>query len=114
VTGQKFVNLGWMQDLKGSPGFIATHVLDVLQWYLLSQIQHQILAHVAAQILAIKDFENTHIIAHSLGTAVIQRTLQAIGSGGFGHVPGRIGSLHMVANVSRVLEAILFVQVLTC
>jgi len=104
VNGQKFLNLDWMKNMYKSKGFINTNVLDVMQWYFLPQIQHQIIAHVAQQIMSNGPLEDIHIIAHSLGTAVIQRTLQAIGSGGFGSVSGKIGSLHMIANVSRVLE----------
>jgi hypothetical protein len=104
VNGQKYLNMDWMKNLDKSKGFIATNVLDVMQWYFLPQIQNQIIDHVAQQIMSNGPLEDIHIIAHSLGTAVIQRTLQAIGSGGFGSVSGKIGSLHMIANVSRVLE----------
>jgi len=58
--------------------------------------------------------QNVHIMAHSLGTAVVHDTLSQLYNpdytlGDIGHlsdVMHKFGSLHLVANTSRVLESI--------
>lgn len=106
TAAQPLLQLDWMKELGTSPEFLATHVLDVAQWYFLGPKRDQIINALASQLLGM-DLKDTHIVAHSLGTSVAQKVLQAVGSGaypGWSSQMGKLPSLHMVANVSRVLE----------
>lgn len=106
AAAQPILQLDWMKELGTSRDFIATHVLDVAQWYFLEPKRNQIINALASEFLAM-DLRDTHVVAHSLGTSVAQRVLQAVGSGsysGWSSQMGKLPSLHMVANVSRVLE----------
>jgi hypothetical protein len=103
---QSILQLDWMKELNANPNFIKTHVLDVAQWYFLGPKRDQIINALASQLLGM-NLKDTHIVAHSLGTSVAQKALQAVGSGvypGWSSKLGKVQSLHMVANVSRVLE----------
>lgn len=97
--------------------FFATHWLDVLL-YRFSLFAEPIRLKVAEAIgTAVRDAgaTNVHVLGHSLGTAVVHDTLakaygpEPLERGGrslkLSNRRDRLGGVHMVANVSRVLES---------
>jgi hypothetical protein len=72
-------------DLAGSPagdGFLRTHVLDVLGYRFINQIQTEVQREVENQILSVLDGSTDNItysiVAHSLGTVVVYETFHAM------------------------------------
>ncbi|MDO3378180.1 hypothetical protein [Geoalkalibacter halelectricus] len=114
--------LGWMEGLaEEQDNFLWTHVADVALWKLAPYLKKMVKTEVAAQMTtrirerleqsAVKDVPCA-VIAHSLGTAVSMETLCDLARGGWtegeqGFDPRffRFESLHMLANVSKILEA---------
>ncbi|MGD2064593.1 MAG: hypothetical protein PVF51_13560 [Nitrospirota bacterium] len=102
--------------------FFTTHWLDVLlyRFTMLSELVRLRLAEKIATTIAGHGPGNVHVLGHSLGTAVVHDTLaKAYGPDQLRDASGadrslsttkhRLGSVHMVANVSRALES--FVEV---
>ena len=91
--------------------FFNTHWLDVVlyRYTLLSEAIRIRLGALIADAVAKKGSSNVHVLGHSLGTAVVHDTLAKL----YGPEPeerklsndqSRLGSVHMVANVSRLLQ----------
>ncbi|MEO6332361.1 MAG: hypothetical protein ABIV11_10305 [Gemmatimonadaceae bacterium] len=114
--------VGWLKTAGKTDGnFIWSHAADVLLYRLSATVRQRVVTHVAKQIIegVEKQYEehqrsNWSVIAHSLGTAVTHDALDMLA---VGQIPGvtvtafdpRIEQAQvvaMVANVSRVLEAI--------
>lgn len=98
----------------GDDDFYVTHWLDVF-FYRYTVLGEDVRIEVGKGILDALDKEesqNVHVLGHSLGTAVAHDTLAKLYSKAF--IPNKtdylsttmnkFGSLHMVANTSRVLE----------
>lgn len=103
--------------------FFRTHWLDVLlyRFTILSERVRLRLAEALARTIAEHGSANVHVLGHSLGTAVVHDTLakaygpeQLVGPDGRQHslspTTHRLGSVHMVANVSRVLQSFIDVK----
>ncbi len=100
--------------------FFLTHWLDVF-FYRYTTFGENVRIKVAEKILELLDkgiqSQHMHIVGHSLGTAIVHDTLAKLYTGPF--IPDKtrflstrsekLGSVHMVANTSRVLES--FVKV---
>ncbi len=97
--------------------FFTTHWLDVILYYLtvLSERARLHVAEAIATSVARVGGANVHVLAHSLGTAVVHDTLaKAYGPANLmsdrnralnlSPVQHRLGGVHMVANVSRALQ----------
>jgi DNA-binding ferritin-like protein len=90
--------------------FLATHVLDVLLFYHLATFKESVATHVVNAINQHFDAGEARefsVIAHSLGTAVIQQALQAWADNQQKNpwpVKFQVFSLLQVSNVSRLLE----------
>lgn len=97
--------------LKGS-AFSLTHLLDVALFWSHAGIRAEVLHEVNAKITEYAPKDNQQhqfsVVAHSLGTSVIQRALHARVLEGFKDnllAPDiRVHCLMMVSNVSRILE----------
>jgi hypothetical protein len=103
----------WHAELEDDDAF-KTHWLDVLLYRLtVLSVRVQLkLARYIAENVGIKGGQNVHVLAHSLGTSLAHDTLATL------YIPKpdpekpenlpvdacRLGSLHLFANVSRVLE----------
>jgi hypothetical protein len=101
----------------GGDDFFDTHWFDVLLYrvtMLNEKIRLQVAAKIVDSILAVGG-SNVHVLAHSLGTAVVHDTLaKAYGPDNLVNDQGRalnlnpsthrLGGIHLVANVSRVLQ----------
>lgn len=100
----------------GDNNFFNTHLVDVLLY------RFTVLGELCRIKLGLKIIEEVgkrggpyvHVLGHSLGTSVLHDTLATVYSKGFmenGEVKSlspkyhRLSSVHMVANVSRVLES---------
>jgi len=99
----------FVQDLQQSDQFAYTHVLDVLLWRFHSHVRSVITTDLAAKlvpylkILAGNAEANLVLIAHSLGTSVMHEVLNCVaGTGATKYVA--VPAIHMLANVSKVLE----------
>ncbi|PSU44489.1 hypothetical protein C9J12_27120 [Photobacterium frigidiphilum] len=89
--------------------FLTTHALDVLFYAGLhcEQVRSRVLRSIAKTL---EGDEEVHIMAHSMGTAVVQDTLHKAFTGGFDGIKDsnldphvhKINSLWMVANTSQV------------
>ncbi|MDZ7749684.1 MAG: hypothetical protein U5K43_13485 [Halofilum sp. (in: g-proteobacteria)] len=103
--------------------FFRTHWLDVLlyRFTVLSEPVRLRLAEAVGAAIAAHGPANVHVLGHSLGTAVVHDTLaKAYGPDQLRDPDGndhslstrthRLGSVHMVANVSRVLESFIEVK----
>ncbi|NNE64285.1 MAG: hypothetical protein HKN34_09395 [Gammaproteobacteria bacterium] len=103
----------------GDDSFIATHWLDVF-FYRFTTLGENVRIRLGQKILEVlkqEQSQHIHVVGHSLGTAVTHDTLAKLYSDNF--IPGetdylstrseKLGSIHMVANTSRVLES--FVKV---
>ncbi|HEY4212855.1 MAG TPA: hypothetical protein VGM84_15340 [Steroidobacteraceae bacterium] len=97
----------------GTDSFVWTHAMDVVLYRFFSLTRQRVNVSVGKQIVAAAgpEFRGWSVIAHSLGTAVIHNTLNALYSTAL--IPGqpplkpqetRPKVLAMVANVSRVLQ----------
>lgn len=107
----------------GKDDFFATHILDVIL-YRYTILAERIRIHVAEQIAtAIKKHgsANVQVLGHSLGTAVVHDTLQKLygpenlvstkgGDLNLSSAVNRLGGIHMVANVSKVLQSFINVD----
>jgi hypothetical protein len=97
--------------------FFTTHWLDVILYYLTllgERVRLQVAEQIATSIARVGG-ANVHVLAHSLGTAVVHDTLaKSYGPANLvsarnkvlnlSPVQHRLGGLHMVANVSRALQ----------
>lgn len=103
--------------------FFRTHWLDVLlyRFTLLNERVRLRLAEVLGRTIAQHAAANVHVLGHSLGTAVVHDTLakaygpdQLVGPDGSDHslstTTHRLGSVHMLANVSRALQSFIDVK----
>lgn len=102
--------------------FFNTHLLDVIL-YRYTLLAERIRLHVAQEIVTVIakiGSANVHVLGHSLGTAVVHDCLQktygsenTVSQDGddlnLSTIEHRLGGVHMVANVSRVLQS--FVKV---
>ena len=87
--------------------FFYTHWLDVLFYgTMLGRKVCVAAAAVVADAITQYDAANVHIIAHSLGTAVIHDTLHALYHEDLNVVTHEIRSLWMFANVSRLVNTV--------
>jgi hypothetical protein len=96
--------------------FFNTHFVDVLM-YRFTPLGERVRVEVAKQIAkAVATVnggsQNVHILAHSLGTSVVHDTLAKLYTASWNDDSKRLsvrmhklGSLHMLANTSRVLES---------
>ena len=111
-----------IQTLLGEDDFFATHWLDVIlyRYTLLSELIRLRVAEVIGTAIAEHGAANVHVLAHSLGTAVLHDALEkSFGPENLVDEHGtnfnlditshRLGGVHMVANVSRTLQT--FVKV---
>ncbi|MEM8815984.1 MAG: hypothetical protein AAGE85_09155 [Pseudomonadota bacterium] len=92
--------------------FFSTHWLDVLlyRFTLMSEPIRLKLAEVIAQAVADRGSANVHVLGHSLGTSVVHDTLAKLygpepGPAKLSNVRDRLGGVHQVANVSRLLQS---------
>lgn len=115
ITGE-FIK--WDAELN-CDNFFKTHWLDVLfyRYTMLAEPVRLKLAELITKTVDKKGGENVHVLAHSLGTSVAHDTLASL------YIPtpdpdhpknlpanaAKLASVHMVANVSRLLES--FVKV---
>lgn len=96
--------------------FFKTHLVDVLM-YRFTTLGERVRIEVAEKIThavanVMGGSQNVHILAHSLGTAVLHDTLAKLYTA-YWHEESKalsvrshkLGSLHLVANTSRVLES---------
>lgn len=113
--------LGWIEGCSvQQDNFTWTHVADVLLWRLAPYLKNPIKNHIAEQITG-KIIERIHlspgksvrcsVISHSLGTSVAHETLEDLargswssGTNGFDPSFFHFENLHMIANVSRILQ----------
>jgi hypothetical protein len=106
--------LTWEKDID-SDTFFRTHWLDVL-FYCYTFLAEPIRIGLAAKIVQAVDDKgshNVHILGHSLGTSVVHDTLESLYKKYEGHdrkknldpSTHRLGSVHLVANVSNLLES---------
>ncbi len=111
VTGE-FIK--WDAELN-SDNFFATHWLDVL-FYRFTMLAEPIRIKLGEKIVKAVDQkggENVHILVHSLGTSVTHDTLaslytqrpETIHPKNLPANAAKLASVHMVANVSRLLES---------
>lgn len=101
--------------------FFYTHFLDVIL-YRFTMVGEQVRISVAKEIAkAVADVggENVHVVAHSLGTSVAHDAIAKLYSSGYSpsskvtHLrvgESSLGSLHMVANTSRILQSFVDVR----
>lgn len=110
--GMPFDKLADLTSKLTGSSFGATHILDVALFYSSPLFRSAVLSSVDAQIRAalpsVNELQTFSVIAHSLGTAVIQQALQARAdeerANGIRPPLFRVRSLLMLANVSRILE----------
>lgn len=102
----------------GNDEFFYTHLLDVIL-YRYTLLSERIRLHVAEEIvtsIAKSGSANVHVLGHSLGTAVVHDTLQKTFGAenilapdntelNLNTTEHRLGGIHMIANVSRVLQS---------
>lgn len=101
--------LGFLNQMdKDEP--LYTHIADVVLFALFPQIATEVITRVRTQMMAIWAADRTakfSILAHSLGTSVIHRTVATLNDPAYGGTfpPDQIqfSNLVMVANVSKVL-----------
>jgi hypothetical protein len=104
----------WDAELN-KDNFFRTHWLDVLFYrytMLAEPIRIKVARAVADEVKA-KGAENVHVLGHSLGTAVVHDSLASLyvdgpvaeGGKNLSTRSSKLGSVHMVANVSRALES---------
>lgn len=109
----------WEKDLNAD-NFFETHWLDVL-FYLYTTLAEPIRLDLATKIvdaIEAKPPSKIHILAHSLGTSVLHDTLASLYSpvGVVGDdknlspSANKLGSIHMVANVSKLLQSFIGVD----
>lgn len=107
----------WGSELD-KDNFFKTHWLDVLfyRYTMLSEPIRIKVSAITAQEVSSKGAENVHVLGHSLGTSVVHDSLASLyatggGSGGknLSTRSSKLGSVHLVANVSRLLQS--FVRV---
>lgn len=90
--------------------FVATHILDVALFYSFSTFKEAVATHLVDHInghFKADEARDFSVIAHSLGTAVIQQSLQAWADNQQGKpwpVEFQIRVLLQASNVSRILE----------
>lgn len=113
-------SLDWLSGVSGADaGFLLSHVADVIIWRFFRLESEQIRAHVRLKIFeqidrkrAVDADSRFSLMAHSLGTSVAHDALAALGSAPqigdnvntFGTRNFRFQSIHMLANVSRLLQ----------
>ena len=118
ASGSALGFLTWEKDIDGD-SFFKTHVIDVLfyRYSFLAEPARIGLAQKIVKAVEDKGAEHVHVLGHSLGTSVVHDTLESLYKKYDGHkreknlepTLHRLGSVHLVANVSRVLQS--FMQV---
>jgi hypothetical protein len=116
-TVQAVEQINSIEASLGQDKFFTTHWLDVILYYLtlLCEPIRLKVAEAVAESVAKAGGANVHILAHSLGTAVVHDTLaksygpdNLVATSGkvlnLSPVEHRLGGVHMVANVSRALQ----------
>lgn len=109
----------WEKEIDGD-SFFKTHVLDVL-FYRYSFLAEPARIGLAQKIVkAVEDngAQNVHILGHSLGTSVVHDTLESVYKKYDTHkreknlepTLHRLGSVHLVGNVSSVLQSFMHVD----
>ena len=109
------VKINELESSLNDDDFLYTHLLDVYfyRYTILSELVRVHVGEEIAKAIAGGSSRDVHIVAHSLGTAVAHDTLARLyGDTGVAPLNGtqlstathKLGSLHMVANTSRVLE----------
>lgn len=101
--------------------FFQTHLVDVLMYRFTTLGEHirikvaEKIAHAVASVMG--GSQNVHILAHSLGTAVLHDTLAKLYTNSWHDQSkdlsvrnNKLGSVHMVANTSRILESFIKVS----
>lgn len=108
LTGDTGIQ-SFLKDLQQSDQFVYTHVLDVLLWRFHAHVRNVITTDLGAKLMPyLKTIAGTAeanlvLVPHSLGTAVMNEVVHfAAGTGATKYLA--IPSIHMLANVSKVLE----------
>ena len=111
--------LTWESEID-SDTFFRTHWLDVLFYCytFLAEPARIGLATKIVQAVDEKGAQNVHVLGHSLGTSVVHDTLESLYKKYAGHKrkknldpsTHRLGSVHLVANVSNLLESFCAVE----
>ena len=113
--------VGWLNDAGDQGNFAWAAAADVFLWRTSSTIRKLLVNHLANQVAPViaeaspAQARNIHFVAHSLGTAVCHEMLSALAYGawtpesteardGFEVSRWRPMGIHMVANVSKLLE----------
>ncbi|WP_290649120.1 hypothetical protein [Aquisalimonas sp.] len=118
ISTDAVARLNGIESEIANDSFFTTHWLDVLlyRFTILNEPIRLRLAERLATVIAEHGPSNVHVLGHSLGTAVVHDTLaKAYGPDDFRDEAGnarnlnptthRLGSVHMVANVSRALDS---------
>lgn len=106
--------LTWEHDIDAD-SFFKTHLLDVLfyRYTFLAEYIRIGLADEIVKAVDVKGSQNVHVLGHSLGTSVVHDTLESLYKPYPDSHPRkknldpglhRLGSVHLVANVSCVLQ----------
>lgn len=114
-------NLDWLTGISADDaGFLYTHVIDVIIYYLFKleqgQIQDSVKLQIAEEIKRKRALDHAaefSVMAHSLGTAVAHDALAELGGADtldgqantFSAQNFKFASIHMLANVSRILQS---------
>jgi hypothetical protein len=114
------VSLDWLDGMsRDDAGFFWSHVVDVIIHRFFPHVSAQIRANVQLQIFreiehkrAMNPRARFSLMAHSLGTSVAHDALAEMGAASrigdnvntFGSANFRFSSIHMIANVSRLLQ----------
>lgn len=98
-----------IQDLKHSGQCIYTHIHDMLLWRFHTHLRSVITTELGSQLMPFLKWiagsaaANLVIVPHSLGTAVMNEVIHFVASTGATKYVA-IPAIHMLANVSKVLE----------
>ena len=110
---------GWESKFGSSKNFFFTHWLDVLFYmtYVGEKIRIDLQQRLAETIRDTGNASRIHIVAHSLGTAVVHDALQKLyppggvpvhgGKDWFSVESDQLGSIWMVSNVSKLINSVI-------
>lgn len=113
--------VGWLNDANDKTSFAWAAAADTFLWRTSNKIRNLLINHLAAQVAPVVAkatagvARNVHFVGHSLGTPVLHEFLSALATGawtppdgisvnGFGPTRWRPMAVHMVSNVSKLLE----------
>lgn len=118
--GKLINNITKIETSLADDSFFNTHWLDVF-FYRYTTLGENVRIKLGKKILEVlrnEQSQHVHVLGHSLGTAVVHDTLAKLYSANY--IPGetkflstardKLGSVHMVANTSRVLESFVSVD----